>query len=146
MADGRRFVATVCVRHDTTTRIELAPAQEYGGPDGRWRVRVDRRWHNLPDGTPGYLAASDVGALVASALGGEASVVPAVPDLPRGTLVSAPAGPDGVGGERRELTRIVTVPYLLHDGDWHVGVHLYGRGTVLVRASDLKVRQARSAL
>lgn len=162
MPDIRKFMATVCVKSGTTrARLELADAARHGGPAGRYRVRIDRRWHDQPDGADAsllspsvglargarptaaaWLDPTDVGTLVAALLAGSSvpDAVPPRPDLPRGTRVSAPNGRESGGLPMRDSTRTATEPVLGYDGRWLVGVILCGRGVVMVPVDDLVVR------
>lgn len=91
--EKREFCASVCVarRGEKNVLIELSPAPIYGGPEGMFRIRIGRRWVNLPTGgkkffTPESLA---TGPLLESLLGSAATSSPAVPfDLPKDTRVT----------------------------------------------------------
>ena len=49
--DKRQFCASVSVRHgEHRAKMELSPAEQYGGPGGLYRVRVARRWLDLDNG------------------------------------------------------------------------------------------------
>lgn len=137
VSDKRKFLATICVKFGThRTRIELAPAELHGGPAGHYRVRVGRRWRDLPEGGQAWLSPADVGALVAEMLGG-GEHLPPEPDLPRGSQVSVPDGRyDLLGEPLRTLTRTATAPVRLYGGQWCVGVCVYGRGIVMVPVND----------
>lgn len=141
--DNRKFCATICVKSGTTrARLELADAARHGGPAGRYRVRIDRRWHDQPEGADAWLDPTGVGTLVAELLSGAGlpDAVPPRPDLPRGTRVSAPNGREVGGLPMRDGTRTATEPVLGYDGRWLVGVILCGRGVVMVPVDDLVVR------
>lgn len=141
MTDNRKFTASVCVKSGTTrARIELADAARHGGPAGRYRVRVDRRWHCQGDGAAAWLSAADVGALVASLLESGETPEDAPPVLPRGSCVSVPNGRDIAGQPLRDITRTATEPVRGYDGRWLVGVVLMGRGTVMVPVEDCQPR------
>lgn len=144
--DNRKFCATICVKSGTTrARLELADAARHGGPAGRYRVRIDRRWHDQPDGADAWLDPTDVGTLVAALLAGSSvpDAVPPRPDLPRGTRVSAPNGRESGGLPMRDSTRTATEPVLGYDGQWMVGVILCGHGVVLVPVEELTVYEGR---
>ena len=91
--EKREFCATVCVarRGEKSVLIELSPAPIYGGPEGMFRIRIGRRWVNLPTGgkkffTPESLA---TGPLLESLLGSAVTSPPAIPfDLPKDTRVT----------------------------------------------------------
>ena len=44
----KKFCGSIGVRFCTIRmKIELSPAENHGGPAGRFRVRLDRRWYDL---------------------------------------------------------------------------------------------------
>ncbi|MBO5490082.1 MAG: hypothetical protein J5960_01455 [Desulfovibrio sp.] len=68
--DKRRFTASCLLKLDgRAVRIQLSPAELYGGPEGVWRVRVNRRWHDGQDGNPLFLDRAGLAAFLADALG-----------------------------------------------------------------------------
>ena len=105
MKDNRQFIGSICVRIGTErTKIELSPASIHGGGDG-FRVRVNRRWLDAPEGGVLFVAPDRLGRLVADvALGGKPVPEPDH-DLPAKTRVSI----------RRETDDVVW-----HDGAWTV--------------------------
>ena len=51
--DNRKFCASIYVRNgEQRVKLELSPASQHGGPEGFYRVRVERRWLNTEDGRP----------------------------------------------------------------------------------------------
>lgn len=92
----KKFCGSIGVRFGTSrVKIELSPAENHGGPAGRFRVRVNRRWYDRVDGRHMYLSPSDAVALAAEfAAGGEITPV-AVPDLPVKARVKVPRGIPG---------------------------------------------------
>ena len=117
------FCGSIGVRFGTNRmKIELSPAENHGGPAGRFRVRLDRRWYDLEDRKL-FLCPGEVAALAAEfAAGGEIMPV-TVPDLPRKTRVKVPRRARRVSsldGLRRQRARPG------HDGRWYVAVMLYG--------------------
>ena len=111
MRDNRHFIGSICVRIGTVrTKIELSPASIHGGGDG-FRVRVNRRWIDTPDGELVFLQADRLGQLVANvALGGVPTLKP-TPDLPAKTRVSLRQEKDGI---------------VWHDGAWTVSPPIRG--------------------
>lgn len=87
------FCGSIGVRFGTNRmKIELSPAENHGGPAGRFRVRLDRRWYDLGEDQKLFLCPDEVAALAAEfAAGGEISPV-SVPDLPIKTRVRVPRG------------------------------------------------------
>ena len=121
----KQFCGSIGVRFDTKRiKIELSPAENHGGPAGRYRVRVDRRWYDRMDGQHLYLSPDEVAAIAAelAAGGGIAPVV--VPDLPVKTRVRVPRGIPGASPVWAGYT--ATEPILAANGHWFVAVTLYG--------------------
>ena len=119
------FCGSIGVRFDTKRiKVELSPAENHGGPAGRYRVRVDRRWYDRADGRHLYLSPADVAALAAElAAGGQIAQVSA-PDLPVKTRVRVPRGIPGASPVWVGYT--ATEPILAADGRWFVAVSMYG--------------------
>ena len=114
----KNFCGSIGVRFGTNrAKIELSPAENHGGPAGRFRVRLDRRWYDLEDRKL-FLCADEVAALAAEfAAGGEITPV-TVPDLPVKTRVKVPRGVPGASP--------VWTPIRAADGLWYVAVMVYG--------------------
>ena len=135
MADARTFSASFSVRIDTRrVRFELAEAPAHGGPEGLYRVRVDRRWLDDADGRPRFFDRAQLAALVVdSALCALAEPEPA-PDLPERTRVSVRRLRDGEPYFEGGWT--VAPPVRAHggpqDGAWLVPVTAYSQGVVYV--------------
>lgn len=141
MADTRRFTASICVKSDTTrARIELAPAEDYGGPAGMWRARIGRRWLDPPEGGRRYLDAAQLAALVAATLGDEPDLEPE-PDLPAGTRVTVTLPGEPGEPDRHTCGWTVTPPIRACDGRWHVGVSVYGLGARMLPAHSLTIHR-----
>ena len=151
MADARTFSASFSVRIDTRrVRFELAEAPDLGGPEGLYRVRVDRRWLDDADGRPRFFDRTQLAALVTDAALGDLPGLrgdePA-PDLPVRTRVSVRRWRDGEPYCEGGWT--VAPPVRAHrgpqggphDGAWLVPVTAYGRGVVYVPVSDCVWRQ-----
>ena len=139
MAEKRKFALAICVKIDakTAVKIELFDAVQWSeSAQGRYRCRVNRRWHDLPDGGHAYLDMRQIMELaVALAQGGNLHLAP-MPRIPYGTAVSLPNGNVVEGVVRRDVTRTMTPPIRGHDGRWYVGVLAWG-GTVLAPVDDL---------
>lgn len=120
MRDNRRFIGSICVRIGTNrTKIELSPASIHGGGDG-FRVRVNRRWLDTPDGEPLFLQPDRLGQFVANvALGGMSTPEPN-PDLSAKMRVSIRREKDGIVWHDGAWT--VSPPIRGYDGRWHVAV------------------------
>lgn len=118
------FCGSIGVRFGTSrAKIELSPAENHGGPAGRFRVRLDRRWYDLEDRKL-FLCADEVAALAADiAAGGEITPV-AVPDLPVKTRVKVPRGIPGASPYWSGY--VASAPIRADDGRWWVAVVVYG--------------------
>lgn len=129
MAEHRKFTHAICVKigAKTDAKFECFPAEQWeDGPDGHFRVRLNRRWLNSPEGTGLYYSPESVARLVAGEAFGTVEEYP-VPDLPRGSWVRL----DGT------QTRTRTAPLRAWDGRWYVAVTLHGKGTVWVPTDEL---------
>lgn len=139
--DKRKFIATFSVRIDTRrTRIEVSEGQIHGGPEGSFRVRIDRRWHDGPDGSPIFL---DRGRLVDLVVGLALGNMPEPaqdPRIPRGTRVSVRFEKGGVNRVEGGFTAAPAV--LAHDGRWVVPVTMYG-GTRYIPVQDIVAKEER---
>ena len=118
------FCGSISVRFGTSrTKIELSPAENHGGPAGRFRVRLDRRWYDLEDRKL-FLCADEVAALAAEfAASGEIAPV-AVPDLPVKARVKVPRGIPGASPYWSGY--VASAPIRADDGRWWVAVVIYG--------------------
>lgn len=121
----KQFCGSIGVRFDTKrTKIELARAELHGGPNGRFRVRVDRRWYDAADGRHLYLCRDDVAALAAElAIDGELEAI-YPPDMPVKSRVRVPRGIPGASPYWMGYT--AGEPIRADDGCWWVAVSTYG--------------------
>lgn len=116
-------------------RFELSPAPLHGGPEGGYRVRVQRRWLNGKDGSPRFFDRTLLAAMLADVVLGTFGDLPPAPDIPAKARVSVRLNRDGK--EYYEGTWTTTPPILTFDGRWMVAVLLYGKGTVFVPCDDV---------
>ena len=66
MKDNRKFTGSMSVRIDTRrVKLELSPAPLHGGPEGMYRVRVDRRWLDAEDGKTRFMDRIEIANLAA---------------------------------------------------------------------------------
>ena len=139
----RKFSASFSVRIDTKrVRFELLPAEEHGGPEGAYRVRVDRRWLDLADGSQRYVHREALAALIAEcALNGLPEAPPA-PDIPFPSRVSVRLWVDDL--PRYIGTWTNTAPILDASGRWVVNVSIDGQ-RCFVPCEDVTVHPQRSA-
>lgn len=130
------FCGSVGVRFGTSrAKIELAPAENHGGPAGRFRVRLDRRWYDLEDRKL-FLCADEVAALAAECAAGGKIAPVAVPDLPVKARVKVPRGIPGASPYWSGY--VASAPIRADDGRWWVAVVVYGG--VEMHAADTLVR------
>ncbi len=147
MAEKRKFSSSICVKVNakTTAKIELFPAEQWAKTAqeitafaGRFRLRINRRWHDLPEGAMALLDSQQIGILVASlAAGGHLTEPPAAPDLPRGTSVRIPTR-KLAGVQQYEISRTHTEPMRGHDGRFYVNVVLFKEGSIMVPVDTLR--------
>lgn len=141
MADKRKFCASICVKSSTgSTRLELAPAQDYGGPQGAYRVRIARKWVRGPKARRRFFdRASLAMLLVAEVMGGLEPPMPA-PSIPYPSRVSVKLW-------RRSGVRYVgswtnTEPIQDATGQWVVNVSVGGK-RLFVPIEDVIVHEDR---
>lgn len=132
----RKFCGSIGVRFGTSrAKIELSPAENHGGPAGRFRVRLDRRWYDLEDRKL-FLCADEVAALAADIAAGGEIIPVAVPDLPVKARVKVPRGIPGASPYWSGY--VASAPIRADDGRWWVAVVVYGG--VEMHAADTLVR------
>lgn len=137
--DRRKFLGSFSVRIDTRrARFELSPAEIHGGPEGSFRVRIDRKWHDGPDGKPLFFGRSRLADLVVGAALDGMPTAPLQPRIQRGERVSVRFEADGV--RRVEGGFVAAAPILGHDGRWWVPVTMYG-GTRHVPTDDIIAKE-----
>ncbi|MDL2266789.1 hypothetical protein LJC46_02225 [Desulfovibrio sp. OttesenSCG-928-G15] len=147
MADHRKPEYTICVKNGAKKAVKIEvfsaaewakTAQEKAALSGLYRLRINRRWHNAPDGGRLYLALAHTSDLLLSRLTGvEGPILPQQPDLPRGSRVSAPNGRTLAGQVMRDVTWTETDPVRGFDARWYVGVRVIGKGIVMMPADDV---------
>ncbi len=127
MSDKRKITASCLLKvNGRAVRVQLSPAVIYGGPEGAYRVRVNRVWRNGHDGNPLFVDRAALAALLAEML--RAAPAPGVPcpDLPADARVSVTIR----RGE--DVFEIVpgwtySAPIRADDGQWYVLVSAGGR-------------------
>lgn len=133
--DNRKFIGSICVRIDTErTKIELSPASIHGGGDG-FRVRVNRRWFDAPEGGPLFVTPDRLGQLIADVALGGMPVPEPTPDLPAKTRVSIRRETDDVVWHDGAWT--VSPPIRAYDGRWYVAVTTARKGIEFVLVSSV---------
>jgi hypothetical protein len=137
MKDKREFCGSISVRIDTTRRkLELAPAENYGGGSGLYRVRIGRRWVDTPEGAPLFFDRARLAGLIADQAFGEAPRQPeAAPEIPRNTRVTVQFR--HAGEPRCEGVYTSSPPWRGADGRYYVWVMTYAAGFIAVPTDDV---------
>ncbi len=140
--DKRSFCASFSVKVGTKRKkFELAEASLFGGEQGLFRVRIDRRWHNAHDGETLFLDRAGLAALIAEVALGPLSEPPPMPKMSSSMRVSIPIGCDEFGLIRREVTWTTSPPILASDGTWQIAVTRYGHGVVFIPCNEIIVKK-----
>lgn len=141
MPDTRKFCTTFCVKLDTKrTRFELSPAPDHGGPEGKFRVRMNRRWLDSADGGHLYFDRDRLSILFAEAVFGDMPEPAPEPDVPQRARVSVRRMRDGEPYDDGGWT--VSPPILGASGRWMVAVNL-ADGTEFVPVDDCTLGRRR---
>lgn len=136
--DNRTFTTTISVRNgEKRTRLELSHASLYGGPNDAYRVRLNRRWLDMEDGTPRFFNRDVLNDLVMGLVLGELKTPSPAPDIPCNSRVSVRRA-DGF----YEGTWTNSEPILDYAGRWMVNVSLGGK-RVFVPVEDVTVHKER---
>lgn len=140
--DNRKFFASCSVRVGTARiRFELSQAPLHGGPEGFYRVRMQRRWLDTEEGKARFFDCAALAELLADTVLGalpQPAPAPPAPDIPAKARVSVRQWRDGEAVYVGAWT--ATPPILAaHEGGgrWMVAVLLYGQGTVFVPCEDI---------
>ena len=165
--DKREFVGSVSIRvEETRRRLELAPAETYGGPEGLFRVRMGRRWVNAdglclsrsqgdaggkaprpkrgtPEGKPLFFDRARLADLIAAhAFGESVTALPeSAPDLPRNSRVTVKFQHRGLPWSEGVFTS--SPPWRGFDGRYYVWVMTCAEGFIAVPTDDVIVRRER---
>ncbi len=134
--DNRKFSSSISVRIGTSrVKLELSPASLHAGPEGMFRVRMQRRWLDTPEGKARFLDRADLAALVAELALGEVPEAGPMPDFPYATRVALASEDD------RHLDAMgftTSPPIRAQDGLWYVAVSTYGRPVTFYPASMVR--------
>lgn len=139
----RKFAGAISVRFDTKKfKIELCPAHLQGADAstavGLFRVRINRRWLDTPEGQTMFLGQGQIASLVASlAASGELPQLPTLPNIPQGSRVSVKFWHHDTPYTNRTLTS--TPPIRAYDGNIYIGVHTYEAGFIWAGLEDITV-------
>ncbi len=125
MSDRRKFCASISVRAgNSRVKLELAPASDYGGPEGFYRVRAARRWLDTEDRQPRFFEREGIARVAAEmALCALETPAPAL-DIPYPSRVSVRLWKGGLPYFIGAWT--CTPPILNYEGVWVVAVSMDG--------------------
>jgi len=144
--EKRKFTASISVRIDTQRiKIELCPAETYGGPQGFYRARAARRWIDGKDGQMLFFDRERLAALLAQVAFDGLDAKPeledagAAPDIPRNSRVSVKFWHRST--PHTEGLRTSTPPIRAYDGHWYVGVFTHASGFLFVPAKDVTLHK-----
>jgi hypothetical protein len=139
MKDKRKFYGSISVRINTQRRkLELSPAELYGGAEGLFRVRLGRRWLDTLEGKPLFFDRLRLAELLASEMFGECAVLPdAPPDIPRGTRVSVKFWHNNMPWQEGVFTS--SPPWRGFDGRFYIWVMTYAEGFIAVPVEDVTI-------
>jgi len=140
--DKRKFSGSISVRIDTKRqKLELSPAFLHGGPEGFYRVRLDRRWLDTEDGSPRFYDQEGLARLAAATLFSSLEKPAPAPDLPYPSRVTARLWVDDMPYAIGTYTK--TPPILSYEGIWVVAIVDHRGKTVFVPCEDVTVRENR---
>ena len=149
MAEKRKSDRTVCVKIGAKMRfkMELFPAVQWPEsahlPGERFRVRINRRWHDGPEGEALFLDIFQISALACVLINGTEPALPHKPDVPKGARVSVPTGKTLAGEALYDGSRTYTEPMRGFDGRWYVNVITPSLGSVMAAVDTLKIHEGR---
>lgn len=135
MSDKRRITASCLLKLDgQALRVQLSPAVIYGGPEGAYRVRVNRVWRNGHDGNPLFFDRAGLAALLAELLNAGSVQAATCPEIPADARVAVKA---------RETFETLngwtySTPLRADDGIWYVLVSAGGR-RFFARCDDVRL-------
>lgn len=135
MSDKRRFTASCLLKLDAQAlRVQLSPAVIYGGPEGAYRVRVNRVWRNGHDGSPLFFDRAGLATLLADLLNAGSVQAAICPDIPADARVAVTAW------ETAEPLNgwTYSTPIRADDGIWYVLVSAGGR-RFFAKSDDVRV-------
>lgn len=126
--DPRRFPASCLLRlGGHAVRVQLSPAEIYGGPEGHFRARVNRRWHDGVDGQPLFMDRAGLADFLAGLLAAGTCEVPPRPEIhPDMRVLVRRQDAGDFDAEEYERGWTYSEPILAHDGQWYVLVSAGG--------------------
>ena len=141
--DKHEFCGSISVRIGTSRhKLDLSPAEHYGGPQGLFRARFKRRWVNGQDGMPLFFDEIGLGEFIAAQMfGNEIPLLPAkAPDVPRNSRVTVKFWQSGM--PRTEGAFTLTPPHQGYDGKYYVWVMTYSAGLICVSTNDITLHKS----
>lgn len=133
---NRKFSGSISVRIDTRrVKLELSPALLHGGPEGEYRVRVDRRWV-MEDSSPRFFDREALAALVAETALATLPEPSPVPDIPFPSRVIVRTWKEEIPYFEGAWTN--TPPIRDYSGKWVVSVSLGGK-RIFVPVEDVTI-------
>lgn len=127
--DPRRFPFSCLLRlGGSAVRVQLSPAELYGGPEGQYRARVNRRWHDGADGCHLFMDRAALADFLAGLLSAATAGTPPRPALLQDMSVMVRRQDAGdFDADEYERGWTYSEPILAHDGQWYVLVSAGGR-------------------
>lgn len=123
MKDKRKFSSTICVKNSTERhRIECSPAEIYGGQEGLYRIRHNRKWVDM-NNEIAFMNNKKVSEFICSLLECK-EINYQKPNLPKNTRCSIIIEENGVPVQLGAMTG--SEPILDYNGVWQVYVIAYG--------------------
>lgn len=123
MKDKRKFSCSICVKNGTERhRIECSPAEIYGGQEGLYRIRHNRKWVDV-NNEIAFMNTPKVSEFICSLLEHK-EISHQKPNLPKNTRCSIIIEENGVPVQLGAMTG--SEPILDYNGIWQVYVIAYG--------------------
>lgn len=140
MSDKRKFEASFSVRMGTQrVRFELSPATIHGGSAGAYRVRIDRRWYDSPEGDALFLTREHIARLlVDTSLDTLEPLPPVPPDFRNYTRCGVTFMDKGEEVSARCI--VLSPPIRSFDGQYYVFVQAAGYGRFFAPTNNITVR------
>lgn len=123
MKDKRKFLYSICVKNGTKRhRIECSPAEIYGGQEGFFRIRHNRKWVDIEE-KQAFFNFEKIGKFISGLLD-NSQYITQKPEIKKGTRCSIVVWEDGIPTQLGAMTG--SEPILDFNGVWQVYVIAYG--------------------